>query len=470
MFLRRDELAQFLDPAELTARLERQLTQVVPAYGLDWGTAERVARLHELLGNHVAAQRYFCQSASLAEGLLHKFKLRDGVVNDIDKCSHVALLYKYAGEEDKASALFDYALSEGADIHWYTQNNYVAYLLSRTMVYSSLATGDLTSARQHLQTVKVLSERYAAEQPEFRFPAACEAIEMMLDAVERFDEEMAERSLAHLSTYIQAEGIQPDTMARISEWDILNMLMAVRQSAELGIGKPERRAETQTTREKAELNERLNDLLAYTLPTSGLDWRTAERLGRLYKAFNQEEVSRRYFGKAAQLKNDAFLNADPKQRKPQNMVAIATSRLHLALLCHRAAQLDKAQEHLQLLIEETADTLDTLAKVGWIYPGALLLRVLIYACLFQGNLTATEEYLQQLKQTLATPEGPGLLSPAVAAIEKLLEAKAAEAPQLANEAVHQLGQTISAQAISIDSFDRVSERDIVEQLQRIALN
>jgi hypothetical protein len=75
-----------------------------------------------------------------------------------------------------------------------------------------------------------------------------------------------------------------------------------------------------------------------------------------------------------------------------------------------------------------------------------------------------------LKQTLATPEAYDSLGPTAAAIEKLLEAKAAEAPQLASEAIHQLGQHISTQAISIDSFDRVSEWDVVEQLQRITLN
>lgn len=267
----------------------------------------------------------------------------------------MALLYRYAREDEKASTLLDYAFAEGAEIAGLVQNKVLLFELYRTLTLCSLMRAELTSARLYLSALKTLSDRSPDERL-LTFSPPLEAIAMMLRGLEQPDAELAEEALAYLSAHIETKEQQPDGYHGTFERDISEILRAVCKSP-VRHERPELRTtvEMVTSEQRAQLTDRANYLVEYALPEFGLEWQTAERLARIYKVLQEEAASRRYFAKAAQLANEALLNSQPRDRKPDQVVETASSRLHIALLYGNADQMEHAEAHLQQLAEQGLD-------------------------------------------------------------------------------------------------------------------
>ena len=221
-----------IDKTRLTELLNKLFEDSLPNFGLDWRMAERIARLYKFLEEVEASQRYFNLAAKLNHEQLILLEQRPDVrkIELVESYIHFALLYYYAKGENSKNTLEDVNARTVVTLRSYnnlTSLRFDQFHLLIRAIPLCLMRGDTETVRQYLVDLKKFQSSGTAVEEESGLPITIRAIEMMLQAQVICDRALAAEAIAHLKTYIETEQIPVDTMGRVSEWDILELLRKI---------------------------------------------------------------------------------------------------------------------------------------------------------------------------------------------------------------------------------------------------
>lgn len=222
-------------------KLEELFEYTLPRLGLSWETAEQIARIYKDVGKTEAAQRYFkCAADMKKEKVFSLYPQYSDKTHKpftlIDNVAHVALLYYYAGEsKEKQEALKE--VRAEADSIWQKYEKYESepmqyfqhFYFMPIMISYYLIDNNFAMLEKYIFILrKAINFPYAGKGHTYTKPAKMspryQAIAMMLQAKAQGEKQLAYEAVQLLRENAKQNDIPIDSIGRISEWDILNLI------------------------------------------------------------------------------------------------------------------------------------------------------------------------------------------------------------------------------------------------------